>query len=214
MSKRFLVFIIAAVLVFIGLVAINRDRAAEETKTDYASASNHISGEGNTGVTVIKYADFQCPACVSYYPIFVQLKEEFLGRVIFQFRHFPLIQIHQNAMAAHRASEAAGLQGKFWEMHDLLYENHATWSVSNNSSQLFEDYATQLQLDLERFKADVGSTRVNAAIQADIKVGQDIGVSGTPTFVVDGQLIESPTSIEAFRAIIDNAIQGRQVTTE
>lgn len=209
MSKRFLLIIAAAVLLFVGLIVVNK-RDTTETSTGSASVTNHTYGEGSSGVTVIEYGDFQCVACYSYFPIFTQLKQEYSDRVTFQFRHFPLIQIHQNAMAAHRAAEAAARQNKFWEMHDLIYENQKSWENSNNAAQFFEDYATRLALDIDKFKADAASSEVNDTINADFKAGQELGVSGTPTFVVDGKIIETPTSIEAFREIIDNALKGQQ----
>lgn len=209
MSKRFLAIIAAAVLVFVGLIVVNKKDDSSSTQSNSTSATNHISGEGSSGVTVIEYGDFQCPACFSYFPIFAQLKAEYEGRVTFQFRHFPLVQIHQNAMAAHRAAEAAGLQDKFWEMHDLLYQNQKSWESSNNAAQIFEDYAARLELDLEKYKSDVASTQVNDSIKADLKSGQDLGVTGTPSFAIDGKLIESPNSIEAFRELIDKALAGQ-----
>lgn len=209
MNKRFLAIIAAAALVFIGLIVVNKKDDTNAPNSN-VSVTNHVFGNGSSGVTVIEYGDFQCPACYSYFPIFAQLKEEYKDRVTFQFRHFPLKQIHQNATAAHRAAEAAARQDKFWEMHDLLYENQKSWENSNNAAQFFEDYATQLELDIEKFKADVASSEVNDIINADFKAGQDLGVNGTPSFVVDGKLIETPNSIEAFREIIDKAIQGQE----
>lgn len=209
MNKRFLAFFIAAVVVFIGLVIINRQDDPAVDDAARAAATNHVFGVGAAGVTVVEYLDFQCPACANYYPIVKLLKQEYGDRVFFQVRHFPLIQIHQNAMAAHRAAEAAGLQGKFWEMHDLLLENQTAWANSTNPVQFFEDYAGRLGLDMERFRADMVSAPVGDSIQADMRAGQELGVNRTPTFVIDGQVIESPQSIEAFRAVIDQAIAAR-----
>ena len=209
MSKRFLAILAACFVIFAGLLIINKKDNPTETSTE-ATVTNHTFGEGNTGVTLIEYGDFQCPACFSYFPLVTQLREEYKDRVTFQFRHFPLVQSHQNAMAAHRAAEAAGLQGKFWEMHDLLFQNQKAWEASNNAAQFFEDYATQLELDIEKFKSDVASSGVNASVQADFKSGQDLGVSSTPSFILDGKLIENPTSIEAFKKVIDDAIAGKQ----
>lgn len=199
----------ASVAIFVGLIIINRQDGPAVNDAAPAAATSHVFGTGTAGVTVVEYLDFQCPACASFYPVFKQLKQEYGDRVFFQVRHFPLIQIHQNSMAAHRAAEAAGLQGKFWEMHDLLFENQTAWAHSNNPVQFFEDYASRLELNMEKFKLDMASDLVNDNIQADVRTARDLGVDSTPTFVIDGQIIETPQSLEAFRAIIDQAIQTR-----
>lgn len=210
MSKRFLAIMAVGVAVFIGLLLVNGNDSTTTENNSETAATNHVYGQVSTGVSVVEYGDFQCPACSQYWPIFTQLKQEYQDRVQFQFRHFPLIQIHQNAMAAHRAAEAAANQTKFWEMHDLLYQNQAAWETSPNPLQIFEQYAAQLQLNIEKFKADAASTEVNSRIQADLKAGQALGVSGTPTFVVNGQKIETPESYENFKKVIDEAIAAQQ----
>lgn len=208
MSKRFLLIMAAGIVIFAGLLFLNKND--EAAVSDEVEPTSHTQGTSDLGVSVVEYGDFQCPACFSYFPIFSQLKEEYKDRVIFQFRHFPLIQIHQNAMAAHRAAEAAALQGKFWEMHDLLFQNQKSWETDPNPVQVFEGYAAQLELDIEKFRADASSEEVNAQIQADLRAGQQLGISGTPSFAVDGELIETPGSIDEFKQIIDAALAGKQ----
>jgi protein-disulfide isomerase len=209
MNKRFLVILVAVIAVFAGLVVINKKDTTAPSGNGGGQVTNHTFGSGSTGVNVTEYGDFQCPACATYYPIFAQLKEQYKDRVTFQFRHFPLISSHQNAMAASRAAEAASLQDKFWEMHNLLYERQDAWESSNNAAGIFEGYATELGLDLAKFKTDVSSNSTNASIQADFKAGQDLGVSGTPSFAINGKLIDSPNSFEAFKEAIDNAIKEK-----
>lgn len=207
MSKRFLLIMAACVAIFTGLLLINKKDAGAPTAV--GQVTNHTYGEGKSGVTVTEYGDFQCPACFNYYPIFKQLKEKYKDQVTFQFRHFPIISAHQNAMAAHRAAEAAGRQSKFWEMHDLLYERQKTWETSTNASGVFEDYAMELGLNVDQFKTDVASESANDDVQADFQAGEDAGVVGTPTFFIDGKLIETPNSLEAFEQLIDTAIQEK-----
>jgi protein-disulfide isomerase len=207
MSKRFLIIMAVLILGFIGVVIFNnsRDDGASNTSSS-TEGTAYIEGTGTDGVTVVEFADFQCPACRSYYPITKQIKEKYGDRIKFQFRHFPLVQIHKNAMVAHRAAEAAGRQGKFWEMHDLLYERQQAWEGSSNPTAIMEDYAAELGLNIDQFKSDFSSESVNEAIQADIRAGQAAGANSTPTFVINGKKIENPTDLAGFSKLIDEAI--------
>lgn len=204
MSKRFLLVMALITALFVGLLFINKKEAGAPSVS--GQVTNHVYGEGKSGVNVTEYGDFECPACYQYYPVFKQLKEKYKDQVTFQFRHFPIVSIHPKAMAAHRAAEAAGRQGKFWEMHDILYEQQNSWKEVPNQATVFEGYATQLGLDMEKFKQDVTSGSVAADIQADIKAGEDAGATGTPTFLIDGIRIDNPNSIEAFEKLIEDAI--------
>lgn len=223
MSNRFLAIILGLIIVFGGIVLVNRDN--DESASVSAEPSSHIYGaveqvtpdgaaepvtqvkEG--AVELIEYGDFQCPACAAYHPLLQQLKEQYKDQLAFQFRHYPLVAIHPNAMAAHKAAEAAGMQDKFWEMHDLIYQQQQSWKDSSNPNQTFAGYAEQLNLDMEKYNADVASAEVNAIIQADLQAGRDRDVTGTPAFILDGQLIENPSSVEAFEQLIEEAIEEK-----
>jgi protein-disulfide isomerase len=187
MSKRFLAILAVLVLGFVGLLIFNGQCETNDSANGEISASQHTKGAGNKNVTLIEYGDFQCPSCASYYPVLQEVKDKYGDDITFQFRHFPLTQIHQNAMAAHRAAEAASKQGKFWEMHDLLYERQNLWAQSGNAAQQMEDYATELGLNAEQFKTDYQSSDVNGVINADLAAGNAVGVTGTPTFVLNDQ---------------------------
>src|SRR3989338_4071695 len=123
------------------------------------SASDWVTGNRDASVVVIEYGDFQCPACGAIHPILKQLKSEFGNRVIFAYRHLPLTSIHLFADIAARASEAAGLQGKFWAMHDMLYENQDEW-IRGDTSQVLANYARRLGLNIEQFQNDLNSNAV------------------------------------------------------
>lgn len=198
----------ALVILFIGVIVFNKSK--DNSSGDGSSSSqgsNYVKGAGTDNVTVTEFADFQCPACRSYYPIGKQIQEKYGDRIKFQFRHFPLVQIHKNAMVAHRAAEAAGRQGKFWEMHDLLYERQTTWESSPNATAVMEDYAAELGINIDQFKSDFASESVNDTISADIKAGQAAGANSTPTFIINGKKIEPlPTDITGFYKLIDEAI--------
>ena len=165
-----------------------------------------IKGNPEAAVTLIEYGDFQCPACAAYAPLVKQVSEEMTDTLRVVYRHYPLTQIHPNAIPAAQAAEAAGMQGKFWEMHDMLYEKQEEWSEQSNAEELFISYAEELELDIEKFKSDYDSSEVRDAIAADTVLGNQTGVSGTPTFVLNGQSIRAPQSVEAFKALIESAI--------
>jgi protein-disulfide isomerase len=120
------------------------------------SLNDNSKGNSESSVVLVEYSDFQCPACGAYYPLLKALVEEFGSEIRFVYRHFPLAQ-HQHAELAGRAAEAAGKQGKFWEMHDLIFENQQSWTNLRNSEEVFTHYAVQLDLDMEKFKADLDS---------------------------------------------------------
>lgn len=210
MSNRFLIIMGILVLGFVGfLVFQNRGEDTSSNGDQAVQASEHTLGAGTGNVTLVEYGDFQCPSCASYFPVLESVKEKYGDRITFQFRHFPLTQIHQNAMAAHRAAEAAAKQDKFWEMHDLLYERQNLWAQSNNAAAIMEDYATELALNVEQFKSDFASAEVNATINADIAAGNEFGISGTPSFVLNGEKIENPEpTIDAFSEVIDTALES------
>lgn len=212
MSKRFLLILAAIIVVFGGLLFFNkRDASAPSGNGDgKAQLSEHKTAEGSTGVTLIEYGDFQCSACAQYYPLFKQLKQQYEGRVTFQFRNFPLTEIHQNGLISSRAAEAAAIQGKFWEMHDLLFENQKAWEASTNPTSIFEEYAKQLGLDVAKFTEDMKSEQVNNVVQADRAEARRLGYSSTPTFELDGKKIDNPRSIEEFTKLLDEAISAKQ----
>lgn len=214
MDRRFLLILLVLAVVFGGFLAFNKkgsDDSNGGSNNSSGQPSSHTYGEGKSGVVLIEYGDFQCPACKAYYPIIKDVKEKYKEQITVQFRHFPLESIHPNARAAHRAAEAAGKQNKFWEMHDLLYENQDAWASLSDPAGIFEDYATRLSLNIDQFKSEAASSDVNSIINADISEGQKIKATSTPTFVLDGVKIEqNPRSVEDFYKLIDEAIAKKQ----
>lgn len=210
MSKQFLAILAVIVVVFVGVFTFTRpksDAPGGNNSSNSSQTSNHTVGAGNKKVTLVEYGDFQCPACKSFYPVVKQIKETYGDDIKFQFMHFPLTQIHPNAMVSSRAAEAAGKQGKFFEMHDLLYENQDQWSQSSNPTPIFESFAGQLDLNMDQFKSDMASAQVLAIINADQKSGQELGANSTPTFVINGKKLDkNPTSLDEFKKLIDEEI--------
>lgn len=215
MNKQFVAVVILVIAALGGLFMLASKSSDNQSSSGGSGSqtSNHTVGAANKGVTIVEYGDFQCPACKSYYPIIKSIKEQYGDDIKFQFRHFPLVQIHPNAFIASRAAEAAGKQGKFFEMHDLLYENQDSWSSATSPSTIFEGYAEQLGLNLDQFKSDVASEEIASIINADVKAGQSLGANSTPTFVINDKKVDPlPKSADEFKALIDEAIKNANPT--
>ena len=150
----------------------------------------HVRGNPNAGIVLVEYADFECPYCGMAYPYVKRIAERFHDVLAEIFRPFPLPEIHPHAMHAAQAAEAAALQGKFWEMHDLLFENQRRL----DDAALLE-YAAKAGLDTERFKHDFASAEVVDTIQSSLRRGYEEGVRGTPTFFLNG----TPLELENFQ---------------
>ena len=152
--------------------------------TDWTTGSNTAT------VSLVEYGDFQCPICGAYHNTLKQVIEDNKNIVTFTYRQFPLpLTTHPNAANAAYASEAAGTQGKFWEMHDMIFEHQEEWSASKDAPKIFEGYATTLGLDLERFKADRDSEIVKNNVAHDLETGRASAVEGTPTFYINGKKV-------------------------
>ena len=171
-------------------------------------SNDHVRGQANVPVTVVEYMDFQCPACGAYYPVVEQLLKELGDQVKVVIRHYPLIQVHPNALAAARAAEAASRQGKFFEMYDMLYGNQKEWSTAADPSKsIFPSYAGKIGIDGEKFKNDIADATIDAVITADRASGDQLNISGTPTFFINGEQIKNPASFEAFKSLVEEAVK-------
>ncbi len=213
MSNRFVVILLALVVAFAGVFLVTKKKNTSNSggTNSAAKLSNHIEGQGKKGVTLTEYGDFQCPACGQYYPLVKQIKAKYASDIVFQFRNFPLTQIHPNARAAARAAEAAGKQNKFWEMHNILYEQQQSWSTASDPNSFFQQYAKQLSLDTVKFKQDAASSAINDIINADVAEAERLGANSTPTFVLDGKKIDkNPQDLDGFNKLIDAAIKAKQ----
>ncbi len=160
------------------------------------------TGPKDAKVTVVEFGDFQCPACGAEAPIVKDLRSEYAGKVNFVFRHFPL-SIHPNAQVGAEAAEAAGAQGKFWEMYDLLYANQSQWVDSSDPVSFFVTYAQSLGLNTTTFKSDVDNYKYVTKIRRDMADGTAIGVSATPTFYVNGVQYVGDMPLSNFQSVIN-----------
>ena len=198
MGKSLKIFLGEAVLALavLGLYRLSRPGISEQ-------APSIVPGVG-TGL--IEYSDFQCPACGVYYPIIKALQQEFGESIVFVYRNFPLRQIHANADLAARSAEAAGKQGKFWEMHDMIFENQKDWASQSNAKKSMIEYAQSLNLDAERFKTDLDSKEVKEKVNNDYLSGIQAKVNAVPTFFLNGTKLQNPESYEEFKKLLEEAI--------
>ena len=185
------------------------------TQTSAITAADHSHGASTSQINFIEYGDFQCPACGAYEPLVQQLFAQYGSKVQFVFRNFPLIQVHKNAMIAAQAAEAANLQGKYWEMHDLLYSKQKDLSETPNASVVanyFDKYAQTLGLNVAKFNTDINSDAVKARIESDVTLANAAQVNHTPTFFINLAQIQNPQSLTEFQKDLDTALASSTTT--
>ncbi len=170
----------------------------------------HVLGPATAPAHIEEFGDFECPPCGMFHPILEQMHKEFGDRLRITFREFPLVPTHKHALAAASAAEAAGMQGKFWEMHALLYEHQKEWKTQFDVRPIFEGYAQQIGIDVERFKRDRASDTVSQRIFLDGKRGHSLGVQGTPTVFLNGREVpfQSLMAAEQLRVLIQREIDS------
>lgn len=169
----------------------------------------HFRGSENASVTLEEFGDFECPPCGLLYPVLKGIEDEYGSRIRVVFREYPLTPNHAHALAAARAAEAAGLQSKFFEMHDLIYQNQTSWKDLFDVRPVYEGYAKTIGLDVERWKRDQTSEAVEQRIFLDGNRAHSLGVKGTPTVFINGAEIPfEQLTPEGLRAAINQALSG------
>lgn len=164
----------------------------------------NFKGAQNSSVVVEEFADYQCPTCATMHPVMNEVSSAYGSRIKFIYRNFPLTQIHKNAYEAAVSAEAAGLQGKFWDMQNLIFQNQKTWSNVENVRPVFEGYAQTLGIDVEKFKTDVAGLAAKQRVDADIQRAQSLRVSSTPTVLINGVAVPfEQMTIDGMKRIID-----------
>jgi protein-disulfide isomerase len=166
------------------------------------SAQDHIQGDPHALVTLVEYGDYQCPSCGQAYPIVKRLQKHFAKRMSFVFRNFPLTQIHPYAEPAAETAEFAAAHHKFWEMHDLLYENQ-----ERLDDDLLLELSQQLTLDPDELTEALESKQFEPRVRADFSSGVRSGVNGTPTFFINGQRHDGSYDYESMVEAIDRVLQ-------
>lgn len=215
--RRYLPFIIVVAVVVItiaGATVLYRSKqrpALTVTKEQNAAEadSGHARGSLDAPVTLEEYGDFECPPCGKLSDPINELEKDYRPNLRVTFRNFPLV-VHAHAREAAIAAEAAGMQGRFWEMHDLLYREQLVWSKSSDARTLFNAYAGMIGLDLDRFKKDLESDQAKARVAADQKQGVSLGVQNTPTIFLNNRAID-PKNLnpENLRAAVDAAVKTK-----
>lgn len=214
MNKAFVAVTVGAVGLLVGIFILANSNSSPSTN-DQSQIKNpheirevdHVAGNPQAKATLIEYGDFQCPACAAAHPLVTQLKEDMGDQVAIVFRHFPLTNIHPNALPAAQAAEAAGRQGKFWEMHDLLFERQQEWSQSTAPVSFFNDYARELGLDLDQFGSDMDDPAILNRINDNRGIANQLGVSSTPTFYLNGQQINNPATYDQLKSQVESALE-------
>jgi protein-disulfide isomerase len=204
-KKAWIIFASACVLLLVGLVYISSKDKVNVSNVDASKVQagttqsgdigDHVFGKKDSKVVFIEYGDFQCPGCGKAHPTIKDVTEKYKDQVTFVFRNFPLTSIHPNAKAAAAAAEAAGLQGKYWEMHNKIYESQSAWESlgASERTDFFAGYAKDLGLNVTTFKNDMAGQKVSQKINFDIAVGKKIGVDATPTLFLNGKAVDQDT---------------------
>ncbi len=221
MDKRFWGILIAVIVVLGGVFWLTSGNKAVAPSS--SKPTNHVEGQNKYNINLMEYGDFQCPYCGEYYQITKQVVSIYSPYIQFQFRNLPLTQLHPNAFAGARAAEAAGLMGKYWQMHDALYtanleyyssnEKLATWINASNPQTYFDQYAQQLGLNVTQFNNKYASTTVNNNINSDVAAFGKTGFQeATPTFILDGKQIQPQPTVSSFESIINAEIKKKGFT--
>ena len=217
--KRYLPFVI---VLGVGLVTLGSGAVLYRAKSPQVKnlpdspsvatqkdASAHVRGKPDAPVTLEEFGDFQCPPCGQFAGFAEELLKEYDSRLRVVFRNFPLPG-HEHAREAALAAEAAGFQGKFWEMHDTLYREQTSWSKAPNTRELFESYALTLGLNMEQFKKDMDSDKAKERVDSDHALGDSLGIKVTPTLFINKRAVEpQEKNPEGVRGAINAALSGK-----
>jgi protein-disulfide isomerase len=162
-------------------------------------------------VTLEEFGDFQCPTCGLLHPVLKDMEKEFGSQIRVIFREFPLAQTHQHAIAAARAAEAAGLQGKFWDMYNLLFTNQQQWSNDPNYKQTFKGYAEKIGLDVDKWETDMVGMAARGRVQADMDRGKALQIGSTPTIYINGKAVPYPDmNVATMQKLIEEELKAAQ----
>ena len=221
MKRNLPLVIIAAVVVIafgLGVLLYRTMKPASGNAGDTTSAPAslpgadpaRVRGGANALVTIEEFGDFECPPCGALHPELVKIEKEYGDKLRVVFREFPLTQIHKHSYEAARAAEAAGMQNKFWEMHDLLYEKKDEWSLAPDPPKLFVDYAKYLGLDGDRFTRDMTGDLASLRVALDMRRGKSLGVIGTPTLFINSRKMDaSEMTPDGLRRAIYTALKEK-----
>jgi protein-disulfide isomerase len=205
-SKIMVAVLVIVVGGMIGLFALaNKSAPAPKGSKTIVLATSHKEGSGP--VQLVEFGDYECPACGAAYPNLQKLLQTYQGKITFYFRNFPLTSLHPNAMAGAEAAEAAALQGKFWQMHDLLYSTQTSWANLADPTSTFVADAQSLGLDTTKFQSDMTSSQVKQTIQKDMADGNALGIDATPTLYFDGKQFAGGYGYDALNTEVQSLLK-------
>ncbi len=205
-------------LLFVGIIVVAKNKNKPQTENGAVKFSNSghprmLTKEGKDAsisasqatqaITMVEYGDLQCPACKAYHPLVLDVLKAYPEQLKLVFKNYPLTTVHRNAMAAAIAAEAAGKQGKYFEFVDMVYEKQLEWSELDDPQGKFEEYVKALGLSVEQFKKDQQDKAITTLINDERNEGIQNGVTGTPSFFINGKKIENPANLDAFKKVID-----------
>lgn len=225
-GKTWTIFIVICAAVLGGLIWVSNSgkanvsdvdpNAVQRASDENGNIPDHVYGKVDSKVVFIEYADFQCPGCAGMNPLIVELKEQYKDKVAFVYRNMPLLQIHANARFASSAAEAAGLQGKYWEMNNLIFEKQSSWKDLSTNERLnaFVSYAESLSLNIDKFKTDIEHKDVAKKIAFDQALASKAQLKlSTPTLVLNGKVLteDDTKDKDAIAAAIDRVLKDNGI---
>ncbi|MFZ2125702.1 MAG: thioredoxin domain-containing protein [Candidatus Saccharimonadales bacterium] len=224
-KKAWIIFAVLTIGIFALLVVCSNSTkvnisSIDENAIQVGNAQNgniadHVFGKIDSKVTLIEYGDYQCPGCGAEHVLVKAILDTYKDKIRYVFRNFPLTSIHPNAKAASATVEAAGLQNKYWEMHNKVYEAQSAWVnlLAGERDSLFTTYAKDLGLDMDKFKTDIVSKEINNKINYDTAIARKLNINGTPSFYLNGTAIKGETwgDDAKFRAAIDSELTKNNI---
>lgn len=205
LAENWLYIAIGAVtLVFVGagiFLFSSESKPIEVSEADLVKKDSQVLGRRDAKVTIVEFSDYQCPACGAAHPIIKEVIKEYGDKILFVYRHFPIVTAHPRAIDAAQTAEAAGEQGKYWEYHDLLFANQEKLEDED-----LLGYAKKLNLDLSKFKDSWKSGKFKDKVTTDMNEGGKFGVTATPTFFINGQKHQGVLQLNQFKSLIDSEL--------
>ena len=207
--KPLIVIILAVAIAASAAVYLSRqpDQPAETSSAPAHAdikGGGHIRGPENAPLTLVEFGDYQCPSCGAYHPLVKEILNRYPTQLRLEFHHFPLVTVHPNSMLASQAVEAAGEQGRYWEMHDAVFDHQREWADNPNAEPVFIALASGFGLDINKFMQSLRSPQIQERILKDVEQGQNAKVEAVPTFFINGEQVHVRLTMEDFVQVIES----------
>ena len=214
-TKPLTIIAVAVIIAAATAVFLSRQSSAPvsensaDSPASLTSGGGHLRGPENAPFTLVEFGDYQCPSCAAYHPMVTEVMRRYPDKVRLEFHHFPLLSIHPNSMGAAIAAEAAGEQGRYWEMHDLLFEDQMQWAQMPNPEPEFIALANRAGLNANQFMKSLRSPEIQQRVLQDVVRGREAKVDAVPAFFVKGQHIPLPHNIQEFSQLVEQNLAGK-----